>query len=294
MSKWSTSVGVSGLPGAVAIHGGQHIAIRQCGFRHLGRGGLLSDAGSQYIDIASNSFEDTSAYAISLGNVTNAMLPADKQDAHLHVFNNSVADAAVEYTGCAGIFAGYVSQMNISHNLVANVSNCGICCGWGWGAKNSMAENSITRNHVLRSNTVLKDTGSIYTLSAQPRSEIAYNYLQQQVLPFGSLYHDARSAFFHTHHNVVDGGPMWLYLQHPPIGAVHNLTVEDNWYSDGADATPGGCALERYRTGVFRCQNATSDCCRGVTLRNNQMRANGTSWPKAAQDVIDGAGLILH
>ena len=285
---------MSGLPGAVAIHGGQHIAIRQCGFRHLGRGGLLSDAGSQYIDIASNSFEDTSAYAISLGNVTNAMLPADKQDAHLHVFNNSVADAAVEYTGCAGIFAGYVSQMNISHNLVANVSNCGICCGWGWGAKNSMAENSITRDHVLRSNTVLKDTGSIYTLSAQPRSEIAYNYLQQQVLPFGSLYHDARSAFFHTHHNVVDGGPMWLYLQHPPIGAVHNLTVEDNWYSDGADATPGGCALERYRTGVFRCQNATSDCCRGVTLHNNQMRANGTSWPKAAQDVIDGAGLILH
>ena len=91
------------------------------------------------------------------------------------------------------------------------------------------------------------------TLSAQPGSEIAYNHLQDQVLPFGSLYHDASSAFFFTHHNVVDGGPMWLYLQHPPIGAVHDLTVSDNWYSSGPDATPGGCARPASAQG-FRVQ----------------------------------------
>jgi hypothetical protein len=55
--------------------------------------------------------------------------------------------------------------------------------------------------------------GSADTLSAQPNSEVAFNYIENQVLLYGSLYHDARSAGFHTHHNVVIGGPMWLYLQ---------------------------------------------------------------------------------
>ena len=130
------------------------------------------------------------------------------------------------------------------------------------------------------------------TLSAQPGSEIAYNHLQDQVLPFGSLYHDASSAFFFTHHNVVDGGPMWLYLQHPPIGAVHDLTVSHNWYSSGPDATPGGCALDRYREGAFACVNESSHCCRNITLQGNTMRANGSQWPAAAQRIIDAAGLL--
>jgi hypothetical protein len=43
--------------------------------------------------------------------------------------------------------------------------------------------------------------------------QIAYNYIENQVLLYGSLYHDARSSGFHTHHNVIVGGPMWLYLQ---------------------------------------------------------------------------------
>ena len=100
------------------------------------------------------------------------------------------------------------------------------------------------------SNTELYDCGSIYTLSSQPGSEVSHNYIVNQVLLYGvspspstrficlnklmtavcwrgracafcshralgwqSLYHDARSGFFHTHHNVVVGGPMWLYLQ---------------------------------------------------------------------------------
>ena len=65
-----------------------------------------------------------------------------------------------------------------------------------------MHNNRIVGNKITRSNTELYDCGSIYTLSAQPNSEVAYNYIVNQVLLFGSLYHDARSAFFHTHHNV--------------------------------------------------------------------------------------------
>jgi hypothetical protein len=58
----------------------------------------------------------------------------------------------------------------------------------------TMRENKINYNKILRSNTYLYDCGSIYTLSAQPNSEVAYNYIVNQVLLYGSLYHDARSG----------------------------------------------------------------------------------------------------
>ena len=161
VSPWSTSVGVRALPAVVQIHASHDVAVRRCSFRHLGLGGLSTDHGSQRISVFSNAFGDTSAYGISLGNVSNATLPPEKQDRELHVVNNTVANAAVEFTGCAAVFGGYISKGNISHNVVSNASNCGLCVGWGWGANNTMERNSITHNHVLRSNTVLKDTGSI-------------------------------------------------------------------------------------------------------------------------------------
>ena len=290
-----------GLPAALQVHGCHHIAIRRCSFRHLGLGGVLTDGGSQDITLTDNSFEDLSAFGVSLGNVTNASLPPSLQDADLQLVNNSVSDVAVEFTGCAGIFAGYASRVNISHNVVANVSNCGICVGWGWGVKNTMHSNSIMHNHVFRSNTILKDTGSIYTISSQPYSEIAYNYLQNQVLPYGSLYHDQGSGDFYTHHNVVEGGPMWLYLQRAQLGGVHDITVSWNYFTDGNDATPGGCALAHYNPGCDdatgtcaprACANVTVKCCANVSVVNNTKLLNSTHWPAEASRIIQAAGLL--
>ena len=137
--------------------------------------------------------------------------------------------------------AGYVADTAIVHNDLANTSNGAVCLGWGWGAANTMKNNTVSYNKIVRSNTELKDCGSIYTLSQQPGSSVAYNYIEDQVLLFGSLYHDARSAGFHTHHNVVTGGPMWLYLQHDQLGPVWNLTIEDNYHDVNIS---GGCALD--------------------------------------------------
>ena len=103
-----------------------------------------------------------------------------------------------------------------------------------------MKSNRIVSNRIVRSNTVLVDCGSIYTLSEQKDSEIANNFIQNQQLLYGSLYHDARSSGFHTHHNVVSGGPMWLYLQVGKLGGVDNVLVENNWHNQ---TIAGGCAL---------------------------------------------------
>lgn len=199
-----------GVPGAVSLHGAHNVAVSNCTFAHLGLSGVVSDRGSQAVVVTGSTFVDLSGSAVSVGNVSEPVLPPADQDRNITVSENHIRDTGVEYSGCAGIFAGYVAATDITHNDIADTSNGAVCVGWGWGAANSMADNRVVYNRIFRSNTVLYDCGSVYTLSAQPRSEVAYNFIADQAMLFGSLYHDAKSAFFHTHDNVVVSGPMWL------------------------------------------------------------------------------------
>jgi hypothetical protein len=119
------------------------------------------------------------------------------------------------------------------------------------------------------------------------------NATTEQVLMYGSLYHDARSSGFHTHHNVVVGGPMWLYLQWGTMGAVNHLLVENNYHNQ---SVAGGCALPQYSA---TCQ-ATGFCpahyppatCGELVLRNNTLVA-GSDWPEAAQAIMAAAGAAM-
>lgn len=177
---------------------------------------MLADEGSQGVNITDCTFADTSGSAISIGNVTQAVLTPAAQDSDFTISNNLIRDTGAEYHGCAGIMAGYVVRASIEHNDIANSSNGAICLGWGWGAKNTMHSNKVNFNKIIRSNARLYDCGSIYTLSNQPNSEVAYNYIENQVLLYGSLYHDAQSGGFHTHHNVR-ARPCTGIMPSPPL-----------------------------------------------------------------------------
>ena len=280
---------LNGVPGAVYIHGAKDVNVTNCTFAQLGTSGVVVDGGSQQVAITASVFTDISGNGIGLGNVSAPMLSPADEDAWFTVANNTIRATGAEYSGCAGVVAGYVAHTDIVYNDIANTSNGAICIGWGWGAANSMRSNRVNRNRIVRSNTVLFDCGSIYTLSMQPGSEVAYNYIVDQVLLYGSLYHDARSGGFHTHHNVVVGGPMWLYLQWGSMSAVDNLLVENNYHNQ---TVAGGCALPAH---VATCQ-ATGFCptkfspCGNLTVANNTV-VDGDAWPQAAKDIASAAGV---
>jgi len=170
-----------GVPGALALHGARAITVANCTFAHLGLSGVVSDFGSQDILITGNRFADLSGSAISVGNVSAPILAPADQDANMTLSENFIRDTGAEYSGCAGIFAGYVAATDIVHNDIADTSNGAVCLGWGWGATNSMSKNRVVYNRIFRSNTVLYDCGSVYTLSAQPGSEVAFNFIADQV-----------------------------------------------------------------------------------------------------------------
>jgi hypothetical protein len=279
-----------GVPGALGLHGVRSVSISNCTFEHLGLSGVLSDGGSQRVDVRGSRFFDLSGSAISVGNVSHAVLPPEEQDGNVSIVSNVMHATGAEFSGCAGVVAGYVAYTSIVHNDLSSTSNGAVCLGWGWGAKNTMRANNVSYNRIVRSNTVLFDCGSIYTLSEQPESEVSYNYIEDQVLLYGSLYHDARSAGFHTHHNVVVGGPMWLYLQWGALGAVYNITIEDNFYNQ---TTAGGCADPEHAdtcnsTGWCPAHYPPATC--GNVIRRRNTLVNGTAWPVAALAIKERAG----
>ena len=81
------------------------------------------------------------------------------------------------------------------HNDIAHTANGGIVLGYGFGIPSCMEANAIRNNRISHSEAVLYDTGSVYTLGGQPRSEISGNLIVDQILLFGSLYHVRASPF---------------------------------------------------------------------------------------------------
>jgi hypothetical protein len=197
---------------------------------------------------------------------------------NLTASDNTISNTAVEFRGAAAIFAGFVLHTTIEHNSITNTSNGGIVLGYGFGIPNCMKANIVRHNKISRSEAVLYDTGSIYTLSAQPGSVIYGNYIEDQVLLYGSLYHDQSSAGFTTHSNVVLGGKMWIYLQWGAAGPVSDLLIAGNFHSQ---PIAGGCGSQEH----------APTCPDNVTVQDNILVLAGRQWPPAARAIISAAGV---
>jgi hypothetical protein len=130
-----------------------------------------------------------------------------EQSSGMVVYNSLVVQTPAEYHGAAALFVGYVRDAVINHTTVLWAADGSIELGWGWGSNVSYAGgNTIVNNHVVGSNWLLKDCGSIYVNGMQTPvpgnggepgsgwSEMAGNYLEDQVLLFGALYPDGEAV----------------------------------------------------------------------------------------------------
>ena len=286
------------IPAALAMHGAHHINVTQCSFLRLGSSGVSVDEGSQSIRITSCEFRDISGSAVCLGNISQPNLPLVEQDRLLTVANNSFESLAVEYHGASGVYFGYVSELMLSQNDIRNTSNSAIVIGGGFQQINSMRNNKIIANRIAFACTHLADCGSIYTISAENNSEIAYNYIENQQKLYGSIYHDWRSSGFYVHHNVIVNGPMWLYLQWGCLGAVNNLRIEQNFHNQ---SETGGCARVELAPSCSCSppKGPLGGCttlpefspCGNVSLSSNVLVA-GSDWPSQALAIEANAGTL--
>lgn len=207
-------------PAAVEASYAQHTSFTACRFEHLASTGLDYETGNRYDTINANLFKDIGGTGIQLGlysdEATETHLPYHPSDARtvcsdIMISNNLITDVTNEDWGTLGISAGYVKDVTIAHNEVCEVSYTGISVGWGWTQTiNVMSNNRIICNKIHHYARHMYDVAGIYTLSAQPGSEISGNYID-------SIY-KAPYAHIPAH---------WFYLYTDEGTAYY--TVKDNW-----------------------------------------------------------------
>jgi glycosyl hydrolase family 141 len=207
-------------PSAVSIAFSHHVLFAHCRFLHLASSGLDLVRGASDDRIDACLFSDIGGTGIQAGIYSDpgfeTHLPYDPADRREYcredsITNNRVTDCANEDWGCLGISAGYVQDIRIEHNEVNEVSYSGIALGWGWTKTvNVMRNNAIFANHVHHYARHMYDVGGIYTLSAQPGTQISENYVD-------SIYHP---PYAHDPDH-------WFYFYFDEGSSY--MTIRDNW-----------------------------------------------------------------
>ena len=204
---------------AIRVRGAEHIDFKHCTFRHLSSTGLDYEWAVTASSVEDCQFTDIGGTALLVrafpdgGFETHIpFIPADVRElcSHITIRNNFISNVTNEDWGCVGIGAGYVRNMDISHNEVCHLNYSGICVGWGWTSLESgMCNNRIEANYVHHFARRLYDAGGLYTLSNQPGSVMRNNRIEHLI---EAPYATNDRAFY-------------IYLDE----ATDGYTMENNW-----------------------------------------------------------------
>ena len=204
---------------AIRVRGAEHIDFKHCMFRHLSSTGLDYEWAVTASSVEDCQFTDIGGTALLVGAFPDGgfethvpFIPADVRElcSHITIRNNFISNVTNEDWGCVGIGAGYVRNMDISHNEVCHLNYSGICVGWGWTSLESgMCNNRIEANYVHHFARRLYDAGGLYTLSNQPGSVMRNNRIEHLI---EAPYATNDRAFY-------------IYLDE----ATDGYTMENNW-----------------------------------------------------------------
>ena len=204
---------------AIRVRGAEHIDFKHCTFRHLSSTGLDYEWAVTASSVEDCQFTDIGGTALLVGAFPDGgfethvpFIPADVRElcSHITMSNNFISNVTNEDWGCVGIGAGYVRNMDVSHNEVCHLNYSGICVGWGWTSLESgMCNNRIEANYVHHFARRLYDAGGLYTLSNQPGSVMRNNRIEHLI---EAPYATNDRAFY-------------IYLDE----ATDGYTMENNW-----------------------------------------------------------------
>jgi len=205
---------------AVQITNANRIDFTDCNFEHIGSAALDYVSGDKGGTVKGCTFRDIAGNGLVIGGFSptaqESHLPYDPLNnrevcSYQQIKNNLFTDVTNEDWGCVAICAVYVSNINIEHNEINDVSYTGISLGWGWNQTvNCMRNNRVFANHISRYARHMYDVAGIYTLGSQPKTVISENYVHDIYKP--GYVHDPNH---------------WFYLYTDEGSSF--ITVKDNW-----------------------------------------------------------------
>ena len=205
---------------AVELRHTENINFDGCRFEHLGGSGLDYVVDCKGGTVTRSTFTDIAMNGLVIGSFSPEGLethrpyqPTDFREVctRQEVSDCQFYDVTNEDWGCVAICAGYVSDINIHHNTIHDVSYTGISLGWGWNRDLvCMKNNRVQANLIYNYAQHMYDCAGIYTLGNQPGTLISENVVRDIAKP--SYVHDPNH---------------WFYL-YTDEGSS-NITMRDNW-----------------------------------------------------------------
>lgn len=233
-------------PAAVYAEHLHHVQFHRNRFEYLGATALELHFGAQDNSITGNVFRDVAGNGISIGRYWGPAIEKgfykDPREACLRdtVANNLISHIGADYAGSVAVSCGYVAEAEIAHNEIHDVPYHGISVGWGWSKnENMMKANRIHHNHLYRVVQVVEDAAAIYTLSAQPGSEIFGNYIHSitpspyvRRMIVRGIYLDEGSAGITVGNNAIEKSPVdergLQMTEEIGFHRVHGVVVKDD------------------------------------------------------------------
>lgn len=205
----------------VELKNTMHTSIRGCTFTLMASTGIDFRSGNYQDTLIGNLFQNIGGSGVLLGTFSDeqveAHLPYEPTDLReltngTLVTNNLVQRVGLEDWGAVGIGAGFVRNVQITHNELIDLPYTGVSLGWGWTPTiNTMKNNKVVKNKITRYGKFMYDVAGIYTLSAQPGTKIQRNIID--------------SIYFSPYAHLPDH---WFYLYTDEGSAYMN--VSENWF----------------------------------------------------------------
>lgn len=244
-------------PGIIQIENADGITLRRNTVQHTGADGINMVNDVTDSQLTGNVTNDTAGSAITVGHpqhvyigdytsTNNEKYPVNVEGVckNISITNNYLYDSAVLFQGSSPVSAYFVDSLSVEHNRIEKSPWAGITLGWGWwnfdGSTNSIRpgvptttakNNTIRHNQIVDTMQTLGDSAPIYTLGAQPGTEISDNYIQG--VPAGhkyGLHPDEGSAFIDFHDNVLDVDKDLTSTIHSGTwGRQHDLKITDTY-----------------------------------------------------------------
>ena len=308
-------------PAGVIISDSRDVTFTNCTFSKIGGSGLSISDGSKNVAVRGSTFTDISAAGIVLGEVNDVFdknvenwnenlmievsgatsthsIASQKRNtltSSLCLQDNVLINFPVEYKGQSQLFAGYVENATINHNLFQNATYSAITIGWGWGREASLrGNNKVNANKIV---DILSDRccdgGAIYTIGPQVGSEIKNNYILQNstaAYPAGgnALYHDRGSGGFQDINNVIDGNWTHWFGTNDSSGPYGPGASCPNLDGEGGEHDCDIVIAKNYVHTAAGHDNPANNSTR--IFDNDIMVIDGSPFVGDAKAIVDAAG----